>query len=133
MFRMFKRPRHPLADLPLLAGVPAAQVAQLASLMTFVQVPAGQVLVTEGARNRQFVLLEQGSALVSRDGGRIAELGAGDVVGELSLLGDGTANATVTTSTDVRAYVSTSREFEALLHSALGDRIQGAAALRRVA
>ena len=66
---------------------------------TPVRVRAGEVLVREGARNRQFVLLQEGTLRVTRGGEQVAELGAGDFVGELSLLGDGTATATVTTAT----------------------------------
>ena len=36
------------------------------------------VLVREGARNRQFVLLQEGTLSVTRDGRQIATLGAGD-------------------------------------------------------
>ncbi len=127
---MWTRHRHPLGKLPLLAGVPSSVVTRLGSLMTAITVPAGQVLVTEGARNNQFVLIEQGSVRVTKGGDTVAELGAGEFVGELSLLGDGRANATVTTLTEVEAYVSSSVEFDALLRSALGDRIQAEAARR---
>jgi CRP-like cAMP-binding protein len=108
-------------------------VERLEGLMTAVRVPAGEVLVRQGARNRQFVLVEEGTVQVTRDGEEIARLGAGEFVGELSLLGDGTATATVTTVTDVVARVSTSAEFDALLHSAVGGAIQSTAAQRRVA
>ena len=127
---MRSRHRHPLSRLPLLDGASDDVVARLGSLMTWVQIPAGEVLVTEGARNRQFVLIEKGTVRVTRGGEQVAELGSGDFVGEVSLLGDGTANATVTTVTPVDAYVSSTVEFEALLHSVLGTAIQDAAAAR---
>jgi len=130
---MWHRSRHPLSTLPLLHGAPDAVVQRLASLMTAVRVPSGEVLVNEGARNRQFFLLERGAVRVTRGGERVTELGAGDFVGEVSLLGDGRANATVTTVTDVQGYVSTSTEFEALLRSVLGSTIQDTAAARTVA
>ena len=130
---MWNRTRHPLGTLPLLDGASDAVVEKLASLMTPVSVPAGRVLVREGARNRQFVLIEKGTVRVTRGGEQVADLGAGEFVGELSLLGDGTANATVTTLTEVDAYVSTSAEFDGLLHSVLGRTIQDRAAQRTVA
>lgn len=129
---MWNRTRHPLGTLPLLDGVSDAVVERLAHLMTPVSVPAGQVLVVEGARNRQFVLIQKGTVRVTRGDQHVADLGAGEFVGELSLLGDGTANATVTTLTDVDAYVSTSAEFDGLLHSTLGATIQDRAAQRTV-
>lgn len=130
---MFHRSRHPLGTLPLLDGASDAVVERLASLMTSVRIPAGEVLVTEGSRNRQFFVLEHGTVRVTRGGQQVAELGAGDFVGEVSLLGDGRANATVTAVTDVKGYVSTSAEFDGLLHSVLGSAIQDAAASRSVA
>ena len=125
--------RSPLAQLPLLADAPDAVLARLETLMTPVRVRAGQVLVREGARNRQFVLVQEGTLRVTRAGSPVAELGAGDFVGELSLLGDGTATATVTTVTDAVVWVSTSAEFDGVLHSVLGTAIQAAAQARTAA
>ena len=130
---MWHRTRHPLRSLPLLDGASDAVVDRLAALMTSVRIPAGDVLVVEGARNRQFFLIESGTVTVTRGGQQVAELGAGDFVGEVSLLGDGRANATVTATTDVQGWVSSSVEFDGLLHSVLGSTIQGAAATRSVA
>ena len=127
---MWKRNRHPLGKLPLLDGASNAVIERLGSYMTPVRLPAGRVLVTEGQRNVQFVLIETGTVSVTREGRQVAELGAGDFVGELSLLGDGIANATVTTTTPVDALVSSSREFDALLRSTLGEAITATAAER---
>jgi CRP-like cAMP-binding protein len=125
--------RSPLASLPLLADAPGAVLARLETLMTPVRVPAGQLLVRQGARNRQFVLVQEGTLRVTKDDQQVAELGAGDFVGELSLLGDGTATATVTTVTDAVVWVSTSVEFDGVLSSTLGTAIEAAAQDRRVA
>ena len=130
---MKRSPRSPLAQVPLLAAAPDAVLARLERLMTPVRVHAGEVLVREGARNRQFVLVQEGTLRVTRAGSPVAELGAGDFVGELSLLGDGTATATVTTVTDAVVWVSTSTEFDGLLRSTLGAAIGTAAQQRRVA
>lgn len=127
---MWKRKRHPLGQLPLLDGASNAVVEQLASYMTPVRLPAGRVLVAEGQRNAQFVLIESGTVRVTRAGEQLAELGTGDFLGELSLLGDGCANATVTTTSTVDAYVSSSVEFDVLLRSTLGETIQSVAAER---
>ena len=130
---MKRHTRSPLASLPLLADAPEAVLARLETLLTPVRVPAGKVLVREGTRNRQFVLLQEGTLRVTRDGQLVATLGAGDFVGELSLLGDGTATATVTTVTEAVVWVSTSAEFDGVLHSVLGTAIEAAAQDRRAA
>ena len=130
---MTQRTRHPLGSLPLLRDLPDHVVDRLASLMTAVRVPAGQVLIVEGAVNRQFVLVEQGRLRVSRHGELVAELGPGEFVGELSLLADRRATATVTAATDLHAYVSSSAEFGGLLRTALGSTIATTADARRAA
>jgi CRP-like cAMP-binding protein len=127
---MWKRHRHPIGRLPLLDGASPAVVDRLGSHMTPFRLPAGHVLVTEGKRNVQFILIESGTVSVTRGAEQIARLGAGDFVGEVSLLGDGVANATVTTTTPLDGYVSTSSEFAELLHSTLGPAIQATAAER---
>ena len=130
---MKHRTRSPLASLPLLADAPAAVLDRLETLMTPVRVQAGEVLLRQGARNRQFVLVQEGTLSVTKDGRQVAEVGAGDFVGELSLLGDGTATATVTTVTDAVVWVSTSAEFDGVLRSTLGAAIEAAAQARRAA
>jgi CRP-like cAMP-binding protein len=125
--------RSQLAQLPALADAPDAVLARLETLMTPVRVPAGHVLVRQGARHSQFVLVQEGTLQVVKDGAQVAELGAGDFVGELSLLGDGTATATVTTTTDAVVWVSTSAEFDGVLHSTLGAAIEAAAKARSAA
>jgi len=130
---MKHRNRSPLASLPLLAAASDAVLARLETLLTPVRVPAGQVLVRQGARNRQFVLVQEGTLRVTQDGQPVAELGAGDFVGELSLLGDGTATATVTTGTDALVWVGSSAEFDGVLASTLGTAIRAAAQDRRAA
>ena len=128
---MTNRSRHPLGRLPLLDGASDAVVERLASLMTPVRLPAGRVLVHQGAPNRQFVLIEEGTVRVERAGQQVAVLGPGEFVGELSLLGDGTATATVTTTSEVAVYVSNAAEFASLLDSAaLGTTIADTAAER---
>jgi CRP/FNR family cyclic AMP-dependent transcriptional regulator len=127
---MRTRYRHPISRLPLLDGAPAATVDRLGSLMTSVQAAAGTVLVRQGAANRQFLLVEEGTLRVDRDGERVALLGPGEFAGEISLLGDGIATATVTAETDVVFFVSSTAEFHALLDTVLGKTITGTAAAR---
>lgn len=56
---------------------------------------AGDTLVEEGVVGYRFYLILAGAAVVERDGGEVARIGAGDFVGEISLLGGGHATATV--------------------------------------
>jgi CRP-like cAMP-binding protein len=63
--------------------------------------PAGWPLVQEGIPADACYVLTSGSALVFHQRDQIAEVGEGDLVGELALLGGGQRRATVTSSARV--------------------------------
>ena len=63
--------------------------------------PSGWPLVQEGIPADACYVLAEGTALVFHQREQIAELGAGDLVGELALLGGGQRRATVTSSSRV--------------------------------
>jgi CRP-like cAMP-binding protein len=75
-----------LGRQPFLRGLPDSQLADLATLGTHVQVPAGQRLFEEGATADRFWLIDAGQvtldAMVPGQGRVVIEtLGRGDVVG----------------------------------------------------
>lgn len=110
--------RDDLADLPLFEDANRAQRAVIRRHLTPLSVPAGRVLVREGARGDQFMVLVEGNATVSQGGETIATLERGDLVGEMALLdedGAGRRNATVTASTDAVIYVGSRTEFRQIL------------------
>ncbi len=91
-------------EFALFNGVDGASLARLESLLVRGSLKAGEVLMWAGAGDddRLFLILTgEVSVLLSRgpraDGGeqRVATLGAGDVVGEMVLLGQATRMATV--------------------------------------
>lgn len=106
-----------LAAVPLFAGAGRRQLEQIASMCTEVSVTAGQVLCREGGPGHEFFVLEHGSAEVTVDGRRVAEVGPGDFFGELALLDGGARTATVTALTDGQVLVLTAAEFAGLLDS----------------
>lgn len=63
--------------------------------------PAGWPLVQEGIPADACYVLTEGEARVFHQREQIAELGAGDLVGEMAFLGGGQRRATVTSSTRV--------------------------------
>jgi CRP/FNR family cyclic AMP-dependent transcriptional regulator len=63
--------------------------------------PAGWPLVQEGIPADACYVLTSGSALVFHQREQIAQLGEGDVIGEMALLGGGQRRATVTSSSRV--------------------------------
>jgi CRP-like cAMP-binding protein len=83
--------------LPIMAGVPALVLEQLASASQVCPLPDGVDVVAEGAPAHAFYVVIDGGVVVHRDARVIAHLGAGDCFGERGLLDQAPRNATVTT------------------------------------
>lgn len=114
--RSARSTEHLLRTIPALAGCSTRQLRRMASLMDVVEVPAGTVLTTEGAFENQVFLLVEGSVAVTARGERVAELGPGEVVGELGVLDrHRRRTATTTALTPVTACVLTPRGLDSLL------------------
>lgn len=70
----------------------------ISKLAAEVSVPAGKELVREGDFSYDVIAIEEGTALVHHGDERIAELGPGDIVGEIGVLQRAQRNASVTAS-----------------------------------
>ena len=75
-----------LAKLPLFSSVSRSELALIRRHLTMLPVSAGRVLVHEGARGDEFMIIAEGEATVTQGGHVIATLGRGDLVGEMALL-----------------------------------------------
>jgi CRP/FNR family transcriptional regulator, cyclic AMP receptor protein len=100
---------------PLFAGLSRKELGQLARLTDDAEVPAGKVLCREGDRGQEFFVLVEGQVEVARNGNCVATLGAGDFVGEISLLDQTPRTATVKSKTAVRCFVLTPKDFQQML------------------
>ena len=112
---MTARSPHDLRTLPVFARLSRRALSQARSLTTPVTFEPGRVLCREGDLGREAFVILSGTAAVTRAGATVAEVGAGDVVGEAALLGDGRRNATVTATSEVSALVMSIREFNTML------------------
>ena len=90
-----------LARMPLFSTCSKRQLAQVAALTVPADLPKGTVMTRQGAVGGLAYVIATGQAEVTRDGKRIARLGPGDVVGELSLIDGKQRSATVTATTDL--------------------------------
>jgi CRP/FNR family transcriptional regulator, cyclic AMP receptor protein len=104
-----------LKRAPLFAELSRKELIQLARLTDDAEVPDGKVLCKEGDLGREFFVLVEGSVEVATKGRRVATLGAGDFVGEISLLEPMPRTATVTAKTPLRFFVLTPKDFRQML------------------
>jgi hypothetical protein len=96
-----------LAALAVFEGVPAGQLARIASWGRELRVPAGEAVVRRWQAARDFFVIVEGSATADRDGELLRELAAGDFFGEIAALDWGAGygyarSATVTAATPLR-------------------------------
>ena len=91
-----------LVSIPLFEGLSEEDRARLVSWFEVEQFPAGKRLVREGGSGYAFLVVDDGTVRVEHEGKTVAELGAGDVLGEMAFFGDGRRNADVIAITDVR-------------------------------
>jgi len=81
--------------------------------------------VRQGEFAYEFFVIVDGTAEVMRDGERIAELGAGDFLGEMGIIGKVARNATVVTTSPSRVIVMTEQAMRSMTatNPAVADRI----------
>lgn len=103
-----------LGGIPLFSMLTRAERERLAPSFDEVVVPAGQQIISQGQANDTFFVVREGLVEVSVPGKATVVLGAGNVLGEISMDRRVPATATVTTRTEVHAYVMSHAQFRAL-------------------
>jgi len=93
-----------IAGNEILAPLGEAVQEELARALIEVKVPAGEVVLAEGAPGDRFYLIESGIAEVTRGGVEVNRLGPGDAFGEIALLRDVPRQATVRAVEDLTLY-----------------------------
>ena len=94
-----------LAEIPLFASLSKRDREQIARAADEVQVETGKHLAEQGRFAYEFMAIEEGTAEVTHDGERLAELGPNDFFGEIGLLETERRTATVTATTPLTAIV----------------------------
>jgi CRP-like cAMP-binding protein len=84
-----------LRAAPLLASLEPAALVPLAELCADVTLAPGEVLLAEGELGDSLYVIVRGQVAVEQGGRRVAELGAGECVGELAALDWEPRSATV--------------------------------------
>jgi CRP/FNR family cyclic AMP-dependent transcriptional regulator len=104
-----------LAGVPLFAGLSKKELSQVAAIADELDFRAGKELIREGGAGREFFILLEGSAEVTRGGKKLATRSAGDFFGEVALVCERPRVATVTTVEPSVALVITERNFKRLV------------------
>ena len=84
-----------LMTIPVFADLSDEELGHIAALAAEVSVPESKELVREGDYSYDVLAIEEGTARVERHGTHIADLGPGDVFGEMGVLKREQRNATV--------------------------------------
>jgi len=106
-----------LRGVPMLAALPDDALEHLAARAGDFDAPAGQVLIQPNQAGSGLLILTSGRATIEL-GAQTLECGAGEWIGELSLLVDDLVHvARVRAVTDVRGFAISRADFDALLSS----------------
>jgi CRP-like cAMP-binding protein len=123
-----------IKKVPLFSKLSKKGLEEVAHIADELDLPQGKVMAEEGDRGREFFVLLEGEAEVTKGGRSINSMHEGDFFGEIALVTQMPRTATVTATTDVRVLVITERDFASLLkHSDEVGRCVAEALAERIA
>ena len=111
------RRRSHLAEVPMFHGCTGRELDLIARAGTDIVMTAGTTIIDQGQTGREAFVLLDGTVTVRRNGRKVAGLGPGAMIGELSLLDHGPRTATVVCDTDCELFVLDQRHFMGVLHT----------------
>src|SRR5919204_3695191 len=120
--RWFNRPSantkaQALGRFALFGSLGRDELERLAIMTEDIDLPAGKVLLREGATAYQFFLIAEGEVEVMKGGELVRRLGPGDFFGETGLIERTPLGTTVRAETPVRCFVMSSQGFWRLIES----------------
>jgi CRP/FNR family transcriptional regulator, cyclic AMP receptor protein len=107
-----------LSKIPVFADLSDEERDHVAALAAEVSVPESKELVREGDYSYDVLAIEEGTASVDRHGEHIADLGPGDVFGEMGVLKREQRNATVVATSPMLLVTLTSWDIRRLQKTA---------------
>lgn len=91
-----------LKRIPLFADAADEDLRIVAQFAESKEFDEGRELIKEGAYSNAMMAIEEGSAEVTRDGEKLADLGPGDIFGEAGMLDDTMRSATVKATAPIK-------------------------------
>jgi CRP-like cAMP-binding protein len=104
-----------LRNVSLFSGCTRKELERIARSGDEITMTAGSLVVDQGQTGREAFVVLDGTVTVKRNGRKVATLGPGAIVGELSLLDHGPRTATAVCDTDCTLFVVSQRHFLAVL------------------
>jgi CRP/FNR family cyclic AMP-dependent transcriptional regulator len=104
-----------LREVPLFSGCTKKELEKIARASDEITMTAGTLIIDQGQTGREAFVVIDGEVTVKRNNRKIADLGPGSVVGELSLLDHGPRTATAVCNTDCTLLVIDQRRFLAVI------------------
>jgi CRP-like cAMP-binding protein len=104
-----------LKRAPLFEGLSNKELRELARATEDLKIEAGTVLCKEGSLGREFFVIVDGIAEVTKAGKRLATRQAGEFFGEIALITTTKRTATVTAKTPIRCFILTRGDFRRVL------------------
>jgi CRP-like cAMP-binding protein len=109
-----------LSAVPLFAACSRKDLQLISRASDELSLEAGRLLTRQGEPGRECFVIVEGEAKVERNGRKVAMLGPGACIGELSLLDKGPRTATVSAQTPLKVLVLGPREFSGVLDEVPG-------------
>lgn len=121
-----------LKNVPLFSACTKKELEKVAKAADEITMEAGTIVVDQGEMGREAFIILSGEITIKRNNRKIASLGAGDIVGELSLLDHGPRTATAVCATECTLLVIDQRRFINVLDDvpSIAHKLMGALASR---
>jgi CRP-like cAMP-binding protein len=121
-----------LRNVPLFSACTKKELERVARAGDEITMTAGTLIVDQGQTGREAFVVLDGEILIKRNNRKVATLGPGSVVGELSLLDHGPRTATAICETDCTLLVIEQRRFLGVLDAvpSISHKLLGALASR---
>ena len=104
-----------LKQVPLFSRCSGKELEEIGRIADEIDFKEGKELAHEGAAGREFFVIVNGTAEVTRGNKKLRMLGDGDFFGEISLITHTPRTATVVATSPLRTLVITERSFQSLL------------------
>src|SRR5919199_2129032 len=110
-------PTDVLRRVPLLKGLPEAELNELAARFRERAYDRGAPVVSRGSSGAGFFIIAEGEATVDKADKTFARLRKGDCFGEVALIDGGRRSADITATTNMRCWGISRKDFRAFVKS----------------